>query len=165
MLSKSLIQFSVDGWSCVPSLLFIWGQTMVDVMKIMVTFLKRSHTCAATVCDPSPAAGHHQPTPSPETPGHHRQVSCGVAVPSSLVLVHKALLCPPRVYFPVLCKFWQLCGRVNGDILQEGLCHPHTQSPCPCGRPLPTRSCTGDAQTQFCLSLCGSLGLVRTSFI
>ena len=24
MLSKSLIQFSVDGWSCVPSLLFTW---------------------------------------------------------------------------------------------------------------------------------------------
>ena len=24
MLSKSLIQFSVDGWSCVPSLLFDW---------------------------------------------------------------------------------------------------------------------------------------------
>ena len=29
MLSKSLIQFSVDGWSCVPSLPFTWGQTMV----------------------------------------------------------------------------------------------------------------------------------------
>ena len=29
MLSKSLIQFFVDGWSCVPSLLFTWGQTMV----------------------------------------------------------------------------------------------------------------------------------------
>ena len=27
MLSKSLIQFSVDGWSCVPSLLFTCGQT------------------------------------------------------------------------------------------------------------------------------------------
>ena len=26
MLSKSLIQFSVDGWSCVPSLLYTWGQ-------------------------------------------------------------------------------------------------------------------------------------------
>ena len=36
LLSKSLIQFSVDGWSCVPSLLFTWGQTMVEVMKIMV---------------------------------------------------------------------------------------------------------------------------------
>jgi len=29
MLSKSLIQFSVDGWSRVPYLLFTWGQTMV----------------------------------------------------------------------------------------------------------------------------------------
>ena len=38
MLSKSLIQFSVVGCSCVPSLLFTWGQTMVEVMKIMVQF-------------------------------------------------------------------------------------------------------------------------------
>ena len=30
MLSKSLIQFSVVGWSCVPSLLFTWLQTMVE---------------------------------------------------------------------------------------------------------------------------------------
>ena len=29
---------SVNGWSCVPSLLFTWGQTMVEVMKIMVQF-------------------------------------------------------------------------------------------------------------------------------
>ena len=34
MLSKFLIQFSVDGWSCVLSLLFTWGQTMVEVTKI-----------------------------------------------------------------------------------------------------------------------------------
>ena len=26
MLSKSLIQFSIDGWGCDPSLLFAWGQ-------------------------------------------------------------------------------------------------------------------------------------------
>ena len=44
MLNKSLIQFSVDGWSCVPSL-FTWGQTMVEVMKIMVTSLKRCMYC------------------------------------------------------------------------------------------------------------------------
>ena len=70
-------------------------------------------------------------------------------------------LCPPRVYFPVLCKFWQLYGGVNGDLLQEGLCHTQvccTQSPCPCGSPLLTRTSTGDAQTQFCLSLCGDPG-------
>ena len=35
MLRKSLIQFSVYGWSCVPSLLFTWGQTMVDVDVIL----------------------------------------------------------------------------------------------------------------------------------
>ena len=40
MLSKYLIQFSVDGWSCVSSLLFTWVQTMVEAMKIMVTSFK-----------------------------------------------------------------------------------------------------------------------------
>ena len=42
MLSKSLIQFSVDGRRCVPSLLFTWDQTMVEVMKVMVTSSKDS---------------------------------------------------------------------------------------------------------------------------
>ena len=91
-------------------------------------------------------------------PDTHRQVSCGVTVPFSWVLVHKVLLCPPRVYFPVLCKFWQVYSGVNVDLLQEDLCLTHIQSPCPCGRPLPTRTSTGDAQTQFCLSLCGVSG-------
>ena len=52
-----------------------------------------------------------------------RSVSCGVTAPFSWVLVcTKFCLCPPRVCFPVLCKFWQLYGRVNGDLVQEGLC-------------------------------------------
>ena len=38
MLGNSLIQFSVDGWSCVPSLLFTWGQIIVEVRKIMKVF-------------------------------------------------------------------------------------------------------------------------------
>ena len=88
----------------------------------------------------------------------HRQVSCGVTILFSWVLVNKALLCPPRVYFPILCKFWKRYSRVNCDLLQEDLCHTHTQSPCPCGRPLLTHTSTGDAQTHFCLSLCGVLG-------
>ena len=59
-------------------------------------------------------------------------------------------MCPPRVCFPVLCKFWWLYGGVNGDLLQEGLCHTQvysTQSPCPCSRPLLTCTSTGDTQT------------------
>ena len=165
MLSKSLIQFSVDGWSCVASLLFTWGQTMVEVMKIMLTSLKRPHACTAGVHAPNPAAGHHRPTPLLETPGHS-QASLGQSLVGSPLLSPGSLctkfcLCPPRVYFPVLCKFWQLYGGVNGDLLQEGFCHPQvccTQSPCPCDSPPLTQTSTGDAQTQFCLSLCGFPG-------
>ena len=57
-LSKSLIQFSVDGWSCVPSLLFTWpnyGGGNED----NVTSLKRSHACTVTLSIPNPAADHH----------------------------------------------------------------------------------------------------------
>ena len=72
MLSKSLIQYSVDGWGCVPSLLFAWGQTMVEVMKIMMTSLKRSYVFTATLSALNPAAGHHGPRPPLETPRHPR---------------------------------------------------------------------------------------------
>ena len=70
MLSKTLIQFSVDGWSCVPFLLFTGGPTMLEVMKIMPTSFKRSHACTAALSGPNPAAGHNQPMPLLETPGH-----------------------------------------------------------------------------------------------
>ena len=43
---------------------------MVEVMKIMAASFKRSHACATALSAPNNAAGHHQPTPPPETPGH-----------------------------------------------------------------------------------------------
>ena len=123
MHSKSLIQFSVEGWSCVSSLLFTWGQTMMEVMKIMVTSFKRSHAGTAAVSSPNPAAGHRRSTPPLETPGQS-QASLGQPLVGSLLLLLGSwctwfCLCPPRVYFPVLCKFWQLYGGVNSDLLQE----------------------------------------------
>ena len=57
-LSKSLIQFSVEGWSCGPSLLCTWGQTMVKVMKIMATSFERSHASTATLSALDAGAGH-----------------------------------------------------------------------------------------------------------
>ena len=127
--------------------------------------LQRSHACTATLSATNPAAGHHRPTPLLETSGHS-QASLGQSLVGSLLLPSgswciRFCLCPLRVYFPVLCMFSQLYGGVNGDLLQEGLCHTQvccTQSPCPCGRPLLIHSSTGDAQTQFCLSLCGVPG-------
>ena len=134
-------------------------------MKIMATSFKRSHACTAILTAPNPAAGHHQPKTLLETPGHW-QASLGQSLVGSLLpftgsWCTRFCLCPPRVYLPVLCKFWQLYGGVNGDLLQEGLCHTWvccTQSRCPCGSPLLTCTSTGDAQAQFCLSLCGVPG-------
>ena len=60
--------------------------------------------------------------------GKSGSVSCGVTAPFSWVLVHKGLLCPPRVYFPVLCKFWQLHGGLMATSA-EGLCHLMSAAP------------------------------------
>ena len=46
------------------------SQTMVELMKIMVTSFKRSHVCTATLSAPNPAAGHSLPIPLLETPAH-----------------------------------------------------------------------------------------------
>ena len=85
MVSKSLTQFSVGRGSCVPSLLFTWGLTIVEVMKITVTSFKRSHACTATLRAPNHAAGHHRPIPPLETPGHS-QASLRLSLVGSLLL-------------------------------------------------------------------------------
>ena len=94
--------------------------------------------------------------------GKSGAVSCGVTAPFSWVLVHTDSVCAHQESVsPVLCKFWWLYGGVNGDLLQEGLCHAQvccTQSPCPCSRPLLTHTSTGDMETQFYLSLFGVPG-------
>ena len=139
----------------------------------MVTSLKRSHACTATFSAPNPATGHRRPTPPPETPGHS-QASLGKSPVESLLLspgswCTRFCLCTPRVCFPVLGKFWQLYGGVNGYLLQEGLCHTQfccTQSPCPCGSPLlihtPHRKHSNTVSSQ---SLWGLWVLVCTRFV
>ena len=122
---------------------------------MMEISFKRSHACTATLSVPNPAAAHCRLTPLRETPGHS-QASLGQSLVGSLLLspgswCTQGFVCTLQVSVsPVLCKFWQLYGGVNGDLLQEGLCHTQvcgTQSPCPCGRPLLTHTSTGDTQT------------------
>ena len=75
--------------------------------------------------------------------------------------VHKVLFVSSKSLFLVLCKFWWVYCRVNGDLLQESLCHTHVyciQSPCSFSSPLLTHISEGDTQTQFWLSLCGVFG-------
>ena len=85
--------------------------------------------CPQTCSRPPPT---HASTEDPWTAtGKFRTVFCGFTALFSWVLIHKFLLCPPRVYFRVLCKFWQLHGGVSGNLLKENLCQAHTQSPVP----------------------------------
>ena len=154
------------GRAVFPPCYLTWGQTMVEVMKIMATSFKRFHACTTAHSVPSPAAGHLPTHPSTGDSwtlmGKSGSVSCGVTDSVSWVLVHtRFCLCLARVCFSVPCKFWWLYGGVIGNLLQKGLCHIQvccTQSPCPCGSPLLTRTSTGDTQTQFCLRLCGVSG-------
>ena len=84
-LTKSLIQFSVDGWSCVPSLLFTWGRNYGGGNEDNGDLLQKVpclHCCAQC---PSPAAGHRRPTPPLEMPGHP-QASLGQSPVGSLLL-------------------------------------------------------------------------------
>ena len=165
-LSKSLIQFSVDGLGCVPSLLLglrpNYGEGNEENGDLLQKVPCR-HCCTQY---PRPCS---RPPPTLASAGDSRtltgmsgSVFCGVTALFSWVLVcTRFCLCPEESVSPVLCKFSWLCGGVNGNLLQEGLCHTQvccTQSPCPCGSPLVICTSIGNAQTQFCLSLFGVPG-------
>ena len=121
---------------------------MVEVMKIMATSFKMSHV-ALTL---------QQATTNPRL--HQKFLDTHGQVWVSLLWDHCCFLLSPSAHkdfvcalqesvSPVLCKFWQLYGGVNGNLLQEGLCHTQvccTQSPSPCDRPLLTCTSTGDTQ-------------------
>ena len=148
------------GRAVFPPCCFIWGQTMVEVMKIMLTSFNRCHASTAALSDPA----LQQATTNPRlcrrllaTPGQVRVSPlwghcCFLLGPGA----HRFCLCPSRVCFPVLCKFcWLYCG-VDGDLLQEGLCHTWvycTQSPCPL------------KNTVLAQSLWGLWVLVHTRFV
>ena len=72
MISKSLIQFSVDGWGCVPSLLFDlrpnYGRGNGSNMQPPLKGLCQN--CCTDALDPT--AGHCSPMSLPEIPGHSR---------------------------------------------------------------------------------------------
>ena len=68
MLSKSLIQISVDGRGCVPSLLFDLRPNYGGDNKGNGDLLQKVLCITVTLSAPNPAAGHRQPMPPPETP-------------------------------------------------------------------------------------------------
>ena len=106
MLSKSLIQLSVDGQGYVPSLLFVLRPNMVEVMKIMVTF-KRSHACTATFSAPNLQKAITNPRLHQRLLDTHRQVWV------SLLWGHCSFLLGPGtrevLFVPSKCLFPHSC--------------------------------------------------------
>ena len=104
------------GGAVFPSIYLTRGQTTVEVMKIMATSFRRSHECTATLSAPDPAAGHHQPMPRLETPGHSH-ASLGQSLVGSLLLCPGSSCAQGSVcalqesVSPVLWKFW--CSMVG----------------------------------------------------
>ena len=105
MLSKYLIQFSVDGWGCVPFLLFDlrpnYGGGNEDngdlLQKVLCTHCcaQRPHPCTR------PPLTHASVGGSWTLMGKSGSVSCGVTAPFSWVLLcTRFLFVPSKSLFP-----------------------------------------------------------------
>ena len=103
MLSKSLIEFSVDGWSCVPSLLFDLRPSYSGGNEDNSDLLQKvPYTQSPQLCIRPPPT-HTSARDSWTCMGKSGSVSCGVTALFSWVLVHtRFCLCPLRV-FPQSC--------------------------------------------------------------
>ena len=93
MLSKSFLQFSVEKRGCVPSLLIDLRPNYGGGDEDNGDLLQKVRARTAALSGPDPAAGHRQPTPLPETPGHS-QASLGLSFLGSLLFV------PSKSVFP-----------------------------------------------------------------
>ena len=101
MLSKSLLQFSVDGWGCVPSLLLDLKPNYGGGNADNGGLLQRPQAQVQHSVPPTlkqAIADHTSAGDSWTLLGMSGSVSCGVTAPFSWVLVHtRFCLCPPRV--------------------------------------------------------------------
>ena len=107
MLSKSLIPFSVDGWGCVPSLLFdLRPNYGLQVMKRMVTPFKRSHAGTAALSAPTLQQATTDPHLCQRLPDAHGQVWVSLLWGHCSFLLgpgaHKGLFVPSKSLLPSL---------------------------------------------------------------
>ena len=90
-----------------PPCYLTWGQTMVEVMKIMATSFKRAWARTAELSAPDTAPGHCRPTPPLETPGHSSaSLDQSLWGYCSFLLgpgAHKVLFVPSKSLFPQSC--------------------------------------------------------------
>ena len=130
MLNKSLIQFSVDGWGCVPSLLFDLRPNFGEGNEDNGDLLQNVPcTHCYTQC-PQPCSrlllSHASTGDSWILTGKSWSVSGGGHCSFLLGLgAHKSLFVSSRV----LCKFWWLCGRLLVTSSKRAYAIPRSAAP------------------------------------
>ena len=138
------------------------GQTVVDVMKIMVMSFKWSHACNATLS----VFTLQQATANPRL--HQRLLDTHGKVWLSLLWghcsflldpgVHKILFVPSKSLFPqsCVCSGGSMVGLMATSSKRAYAIHRSAAPRVPA--PVADPYSTGDTQTQFWLSFCGASG-------
>ena len=145
-----------------PHCCLTWGQTTVEVMKIMVTSFKRSHAGTATFSAPNHTAGRCWPTPPLVTPGHPWG-SLGQSLEGSLLLFSLSW-CTQGFVCALQKSISQSCISSGSSMVglmatssKRAYVIPKSAAPrtsAPAAVQCWPRTSSGDTQTQFCLSLC-----------
>ena len=118
-----------------------------SVVGLMVTSHKRAYVIPRSAASrtPAPAAGHCRTIPPQETLKHGSGYLCGV---SGSWCTQGFVCALQESVSPVLFRFWQLCGGVNGNLLLKVPCrHCCTQWPQTCNRSPLTHASAGDSWT------------------
>ena len=102
------------GMVLFPPCCLAWAESMVEVMKIMVTSFKKSHAYTPALSVSDPVAHHHWPTPSLETSGHS-WASLGQSPVGSLLLSSgfwctQGFVC--ALQESVSLVLWNLCNQI-----------------------------------------------------
>ena len=134
VLSKSFIQFSVNGWSCVPFLLFHLRPNYCggnDDNSKLLQKVPCMHCCTQCPIPCSrPLPTHASVGDSWTLMGNPGSVSCGVTALFSYGLVCLGFVCAlQECVSPVLCTFWWLYGGLMTTSSKRAYAIPRSTAP------------------------------------
>ena len=133
MLSKSLQLFSVDGWGCVPSLLFDlrpnYGGGKEDNVELLQKVpCRHCYTQCPQPCSRPPPT--HTSTRDSWTCASLSQFPVGSLLPSPESWCTQGSVCAlQESVSPVLCKFWWLYGGLVVTTSKRAYAIPKSTAP------------------------------------
>ena len=134
MLSKSLIQFSIDGRGCVPSLLFDLRPNYGGGNEDNGDFFQKCPCRQCCMQCPQPCSRTRQPMVSPGILGHS-QASLGQSLVGSPLLspgswcTQYSVCALQESVSPVLCKSWWLYVALMATSSERAYAIPRSTAP------------------------------------